>query len=92
MNYPRWVKHRTKDLVQGETALYARMDVLEGNVEYLGLVVTSNKDGKFYISPADKNHAATGDRRGPFETLEEACSAADTIIGLNAVPREWGGT
>jgi hypothetical protein len=86
----KWRKHRTKDYVGDETAIFVREDTLTADVGH-GLVVTANRDGQYYVAPADKTFAAVGARHGPFETFAEACTAADTMIGLNAVPKEWSG-
>jgi hypothetical protein len=50
------------------------------------MVEQRRQDGKWYIAPRTWTHSTTENSIGPYDDEEDAASAAETLITLNALP------
>jgi uncharacterized secreted protein with C-terminal beta-propeller domain len=51
-------------------------------------IVARLYNGKYYVVPGPIS-VPIDNRKGPYKTLKHACTVADTMMMLNAVPEEW---
>lgn len=54
---------------------------------YVGVVVIQ-VSGKYYVGP-DTGEAPASYDVGPYETLDDACIAAETLCALSQYPESW---
>lgn len=87
MNLPKgwsYIKPEDADYHPDERRVYQKY-----GMRWVVVVVLEHNPKKFYVAPALMSIEPDEERRGPYMRLKDACTAAETMYMLNALPSHW---